>query len=64
MLEYLPFVPIMYGMRVGVAIVSYNGKLAFGVTGDYDAMPDVDVLARGIEYSIAELLVSVTDGAG
>ena len=30
MLEYLPFVPISYGMRLGVAIVSYNGKIAFG----------------------------------
>ena len=64
MLEYLPFVPIVYGMRIGVAIVSYNGQLAFGVTGDYDSMPDLDVLARGIESSISELLVSVTDGAG
>jgi diacylglycerol O-acyltransferase / wax synthase len=56
MLEFLPFVPITYGMRVGVAIVSYNGKLGFGVTGDYDAAPDVGVLARGIEDAIAELL--------
>ena len=64
MLEYLPFVPIVYGMRIGVAIVSYNGQLAFGITGDYDSMPDLEVLARGIESSIAELLVSVTDGVG
>ena len=56
MLEYLPFVPITYGMRLGVAIVSYNGKLAFGVTGDYDTTPDIDALARGVEHTIAELL--------
>jgi diacylglycerol O-acyltransferase len=56
MLEYLPFVPITYGMRVGVAIVSYNGKLAFGVTGDYDTVPDIDVLASGINDTIAELM--------
>src|SRR5581483_2504781 len=42
MLEYLPFVPIVYGMRIGVAIVSYNGRLAFGLTGDYDSVPDLD----------------------
>ncbi len=56
MLEYLPFVPIVSGMRVGVAIVSYNGRLAFGVTADYDAVPDIDVLVDGIEDAIADLL--------
>jgi diacylglycerol O-acyltransferase / wax synthase len=56
MLEYLPFVPITYGMRIGVAIVSYNGRLAFGLTGDYDSVPDLEVVARGIEAGIAELL--------
>ncbi len=56
MLEYVPFVPITYGMRVGVAIVSYNRKLAFGVTGDYDTVPDIDVLASGINDTIAELM--------
>jgi diacylglycerol O-acyltransferase / wax synthase len=56
MLEYLPFVPIAPGVRVGVAIVSYNGKVAFGITGDYDSVPDIDVLAAGIESSVAELV--------
>jgi diacylglycerol O-acyltransferase len=56
MLEYLPFVPIVQGMRVGLAIMSYNGKVAFGVTGDYDTVPDIEVLAGGIEDAIAELL--------
>ncbi len=56
MLEYLPFVPITYGMRVGVAIASYNGNVAFGVTGDYDSVPDLHVLADGIADSIGELL--------
>ena len=36
MLEYLPFVPLSQGVRIGVAILSYNGKVRFGVTGDYD----------------------------
>ena len=55
-LEYLPFVPIAHGVRVGVAIVSYNGRIAFGVTGDYDSAPDIDVLAHGIEDGLADLL--------
>lgn len=45
---YLPFVPLTEGVRVGTAILSYNGRLAFGITGDFDTAPDVDVLARAI----------------
>jgi hypothetical protein len=30
--------------------------LFFGVTGDFDAVPDVDVVARGIVAGIDELL--------
>jgi diacylglycerol O-acyltransferase len=56
MVEYLPFVPIVSGMRVGIAVLSYDGKLAFGVTGDYDNAADIDVLAHAIEDTIAELL--------
>lgn len=55
MLEYLPFVPISYGLRVGTAILSYNGALAFGVTGDWDSAKDIDVLADGIRAGIEEL---------
>jgi len=62
MLAYLPFVPIAPGVRVGVAIVSYNGRVAFGVTGDYDSVSDLDVLADGIEDGIAELLKLTVPG--
>ncbi len=55
MLEYLPFVPIGFGVRVGTAILSYNGRLAFGVTGDLDTAPDVAVLADGIVASVDAL---------
>jgi WS/DGAT/MGAT family acyltransferase len=40
---------------VFVAIMSYNGGINFGLLADFDAMPDVGVLAEGIERSIAEL---------
>jgi WS/DGAT/MGAT family acyltransferase len=55
MLEYLPFVPLSQGVRVGVAILSYNGNLAFGVTGDFDTVPDVEWFCRRIEAGIADL---------
>ena len=56
MLETFPYVPLGGHVRVGVAIFSYNGSLTFGVTGDYDSAPDLDVLCRGIEQALAELL--------
>ena len=55
MVDYLPFVPLSPGVRIGVAILSYNGRLAFGITGDYDSAPDVQTMAEGIEAAIAEL---------
>ncbi len=39
-----------------VAIMSYNGRLTFTLLGDFDALPDIDVLADGIRESVAELL--------
>jgi diacylglycerol O-acyltransferase len=41
---------------LAVAIMSYNGKMNFGLLGDYDAMPDIDVVADGIELALAEML--------
>jgi diacylglycerol O-acyltransferase len=62
MLEYLPFVPLGPGVRVGVAILSYNGQLRFGITGDYDTAPDIDVLADGIDAAVKTLL-RLADGS-
>ena len=56
MVEYLPFVPLGPGVRIGVAILSYNGRLSFGVTGDLDAVPEVEAFCRQIESELSELL--------
>lgn len=56
MLEAVPYVPLAGGVRVGVAIFSYDGALKFGVTGDYDSSPDIEVLCEGIERGMAELV--------
>ncbi|MGO9195587.1 MAG: WS/DGAT/MGAT family O-acyltransferase [Acidimicrobiales bacterium] len=55
LLEYRPFVPISHGVRVGTAILSYNGNVFFGITGDYETVPDVAVLADAVESGIEEL---------
>jgi diacylglycerol O-acyltransferase len=56
MLEAFPYVPLGGHVRVGMAIFSYDGALTFGVTGDYDTAPDVDVLCKGIERALGELV--------
>jgi diacylglycerol O-acyltransferase len=56
MLEYLPFVPLGHGVRIGVAILSYDGQLAFGITGDFDTTTDLSVIAHGIEGEVAKLV--------
>ncbi|MGE5287271.1 MAG: WS/DGAT/MGAT family O-acyltransferase [Micromonosporaceae bacterium] len=55
LVEVYPYVPIATGFRVSIGIVSYLGGLFFGLTGDFDAMPDIDVLGDGIIAGIHEL---------
>jgi len=56
MLESYPFVPVVGSIRIVVAIFSYDGGLYFGVTGDYDGAPDIDVLTTGIKRGMKDLL--------
>jgi len=41
---------------LAIAIMSYHGQMNFGLLGDYDALPDIDVIARGIEEELSRLL--------
>ena len=41
---------------LAIAIMSYNGRLDFGLLADYDAMPDLDDLALFLEDSLVALL--------
>jgi diacylglycerol O-acyltransferase len=46
---------------LAIAIMSYNGKVEFGLLGDYDAMPDLDDLGRHLEDALAELLAAARE---
>jgi WS/DGAT/MGAT family acyltransferase len=50
------YVPIAGGTRVSIGIFSYLNTMTFGINADFDAFPDVDVLAGGIRQGIEELL--------
>ncbi|MBN1529377.1 MAG: wax ester/triacylglycerol synthase family O-acyltransferase [Thermoleophilaceae bacterium] len=53
--EVLPLVPLAAEHSVGVAVVSYDGRVFFGLVGAGAGAKDLGVLARGIERGIAEL---------
>lgn len=56
--EILPYVPIAFRLRTGVAVLSYAGTLAIGVTADYDSTPDVDLLVDTVERTVEALIAS------
>ena len=52
---FYPQVPLTLNTALGIAIMSYDGALDFGLLGDFDALPDLDELAAHLEAAIAEL---------
>jgi WS/DGAT/MGAT family acyltransferase len=50
-----PQVPLTLNTALGIAIMSYDGHLFFGLLGDYDALPDLDEVAQDLDHAIAEL---------
>ncbi|MBV8953604.1 MAG: wax ester/triacylglycerol synthase family O-acyltransferase [Solirubrobacterales bacterium] len=57
----LAFLPERHGLAV--AIMSYNGRVEYGLLADYDALPDVSLIAEGIEASLQELVQAARDKA-
>ena len=55
LIEVLPLVPLFAGHAIGIAVVTYDGGLVFGLNADRSGAPDVEVLAEGIERSFEEL---------
>lgn len=54
--EIWPIVPIAIQLRTGIAIMSYAGKLTFGITSDYRSALDMAMLGREIDRGVGELL--------
>ena len=55
LVDVFPLAPLARRQALCIAIMSYHGKLNFGLLGDFDAMADLEVLAQGISDSIEEL---------
>jgi diacylglycerol O-acyltransferase len=68
--EIHPLVPLAAEHAVGVAALSYDGNVFFGVVADRDTVPDLEVLLNALRASVKELLsaarakeVALTDGS-
>ena len=55
LLAQYPIMPLAETMGLSIAVTSLAGVMAFGITADRDTVADVDVLARALEESVAEL---------
>ena len=57
-------VPLIEGLGLGIALLSYDGRICWGFNADWDVVPDVADLADDVEAAFEELLcLARGDGA-
>jgi diacylglycerol O-acyltransferase / wax synthase len=54
--DLYPIAFLPHRHALAVAIMSYNGRIDFGLLGDYDALSDLEQFGEHVEESLAELL--------
>jgi diacylglycerol O-acyltransferase len=57
----LPIPPTASQLSSGVAVLTYGDELVFGITTDYDAAPELALLAAGIQHEMARLVALSDD---
>ncbi len=55
LLRLYPVVPLARRQALGIAVMSYDGHLGFGLLGDYDALPELETIAGELRRAIAAL---------
>jgi WS/DGAT/MGAT family acyltransferase len=60
--DLLPVAFLPSDHALAVAIMSYDGGIDYGLLGDYDALPDIDLIAEGIDAALAELVAAARGG--
>ncbi len=58
-----PMVPLAQNTALGIAIMSYNGTMNFGLNGDYDALADIETLADELRASVEELAAAARESS-
>ncbi|KAA0023990.1 WS/DGAT/MGAT family O-acyltransferase [Antrihabitans cavernicola] len=56
MLEMFPVSPLLKNQALSIGLTSYDGNVYYGLNGDRDAMPDVDVVTALLYESMEEML--------
>lgn len=55
MLDVFPHVPLVDNLGLGVALMSYNGRICWGFNADYDLVPDLRAFVEGTNDAFLEL---------
>jgi WS/DGAT/MGAT family acyltransferase len=63
MVQVIPVAFLPENHALAIAIMSYNGQLNFGLLGDFDALPDIDVIGANISAELATLLSLARESA-
>ena len=50
-----PVVPLARRQALGIAVMSYNGRLGFGLLADYDGLPELEMIAEDLRQAIVAL---------
>ncbi|HST56423.1 MAG TPA: wax ester/triacylglycerol synthase family O-acyltransferase [Solirubrobacteraceae bacterium] len=50
-----PVVPLAQRQALGIAVMSYDGHLGFGLLADYDGLPELESIAQDLERAIESL---------
>ncbi|MGN6574530.1 MAG: WS/DGAT/MGAT family O-acyltransferase [Nocardioides sp.] len=61
MLESYPVPPLLPGHALAIGVTSYDGHVYYGLTGDRDALPDLEVLGQCLREALEELVDTASD---
>ena len=53
--RFYPVVPLARNQALGIAIMSYDGKLGYGLLADFDALPDLESIAQHVRDAVGSL---------
>jgi diacylglycerol O-acyltransferase len=56
MLQAIPVAFLPENHALAIAIMSYNGQMNFGLLGDFDALPDIDMIGASIAEELSTLV--------
>jgi hypothetical protein len=54
--DLFPVAFLPENQSLAVAVMSYHGRMDFGLLGDYDALPDLEELGAALKDALEELI--------